>query len=270
MAQWNLNKAIEIYHWLKNDHREAFSRLTSQLSLHDEEVETWQQVSDRIYIPFDQDKKLIEQFQGYFQLKDVPITERDKNNMPVYPDGYHEHNAKETTLVKQPDIVMLMYVLPDEFDDEVKKINYDYYEKKTMHKSSLSPCIHSIMGIEIGDTTKAVQYFLRSALVDLNDNQGNTEWGIHVASTGGTWMSVVFGFGGFRVKNNKMTFKPWLPEEWEELQYKLKWRGDDLKVSIRSNEGVFTLLSDDQKTEEIVVFDKSFHLESGKETTIPF
>ena len=70
--------------------------------------------------------------------------------------------------------------------------------------------------------------------------------------------------------NNKMTFKPWLPEEWEELQYKLKWRGDDLKVSIRSNEGVFTLLSDDQKTEEIVVFDKSFHLESGKETTIPF
>ena len=83
-------------------------------------------------------------------------------------------------------------------------------------------------------------------------------------------MSVVFGFGGFRVKNNKMTFKPWLPKEWNELQYKLKWRGDDLKVTIRPNEGVFALLSDNQKTEEIVVFDKSYHLESGKETTIPF
>ena len=109
-----------------------------------------------------------------------------------------------------------------------------------------------------------------SAHVDLHENQGSTEWGIHVALTGGPWMSVVFGCGGFRVKNNNITFKPWLSKKWEELQHKLKWRGDDLKVSIRHNEGVFTLLSDDQKTEEIVVFDKSYHLESGKETTIPF
>ena len=270
MAQWNLHKAIEIYHWLKDEHREVFSKLTAKLSLNDEEVAAWQKVSNQIYIPIHKEKKLIEQFEGYFKLKEVPITEFDKNNMPVFPAGYHMFNAKETTLVKQPDIVMLMYVLPDEFGDEVKKINYDYYEKKTMHKSSLSPCIHSIMGIEIGDTTKAVQYFLRSALVDLHDNQGNTECGMHAASAGGTWMSVVFGFGGFRVKNNKMTFKPWLPKEWNELQYKLKWRGDDLKVTIRPNEGVFALLSDNQKTQEIVVFDKSYQLESGKETTIPF
>ncbi|MBT8373661.1 MAG: glycoside hydrolase family 65 protein, partial [Deltaproteobacteria bacterium] len=270
MAQWNLHKAIETYHWLKDEHREAFFKLTAKLSLNDEEVAAWQNVSNQIYIPLHKEKKLIEQFEGYFKLKDVPITEFDKNSMPVFPAGYHMFNAKETTLIKQPDIVMLMYVLPDEFGDEVKKVNYDYYEKRTMHKSSLSPCIHSIMGIEIGDTTKAVQYFLRSALVDLHDNQGNTEWGMHIASAGGTWMSVVFGFGGFRVKNNIMTFKPWLPKEWKELQYKLKWRGDDLNVSIRHNEGVFTLLSDDPRTEEIVVFDKSYHLESGKETTIPF
>ena len=166
---------------------------------------------------------------------------------------------------------MLLYVLPDEFDDEVKRINYEYYEKRTMHKSSLSPCIHSIMGIEIGDTTKALQYFFRSALVDLHDNQGNTEYGMHIASAGGTWMAVVFGFGGFRVKNNQMTFKPWLPEEWDELHYKLKWHGDDLKVTIRHHEAEFTLVSDDAtKTEEIIVFDKPYQLESGKETTIPF
>jgi kojibiose phosphorylase len=190
--------------------------------------------------------------------------------MPIYPNGYHEHNANEATLVKQPDIVMLMYVLPDEFGDEVKKINYDYYEKRTMHKSSLSPCIHSIMGIEIGDTTKALQYFQRSALVDLHDNQGNSEWGMHIASAGGTWMAVIFGFAGFRVKNNKMTFKPWLPEEWKELKYKITWRGDDLQVTIRHNEGIFRLLSEEQKTEEIVVFDKTYQLKSGDKARIPF
>ncbi len=271
MAQWNLHKAIDTYHWLKKEQPNEFPKIMAQLSLSEEEVATWQQVADKIYIPYDAEKKLIEQFEGYFQIKDIPITEFDKNSMPVFPEGYHEHNAKETTLVKQPDVVMLMYVLPDEFDDEVKRINYEYYEKRTMHKSSLSPCVHSIMGIEIGDTTKALQYFFRSALVDLHDNQGNTEYGIHIASAGGTWMAVVFGFGGFRVKNNQMTFKPWLPKEWEELHYKLKWRSDDLKVTIRHNEGVFTLLSDDAtQTEEIIVFDKPYTLKSGQQVTITF
>ncbi len=138
MAQWNLHKAIDTYHRLKKEHPDEFPNIMTRLSLSEDEVTTWQRVADKIYIPYDAEKKLIEQFEEYFQLKDIPITEFDKNSMPVYPEGYYEHNAKETTLVKQPDVVMLMYVLPDEFDDEVKRINYEYYEKRTMHKSSLS------------------------------------------------------------------------------------------------------------------------------------
>lgn len=271
MAQWNLHKAVEIYHWLEKEHPDEFLTVSDRLSLFAEEVATWQSKAERIYIPSDKNKKLIEEFEGYFQLKDVTITEFDRNNMPLYPEGCHGHNVKETTLIKQPDVVMLMYVLPDEFDDDVKRINYEYYEKRTMHKSSLSSCIHSIMGIEVGDTAKALQYFYRSAFVDLHDKQGNTEDGIHIASAGGTWMAVVFGFGGFRVRNSVMTFKPWLPEGWEELRYKLKWRGDELKVTIRHNEGVFTWLSDDDtKSEKIVVYDNDYNLEPGKAVTVAF
>jgi kojibiose phosphorylase len=164
---------------------------------------------------------------------------------------------------------MLMYVLPDEFDDEVKQINYDFYEGRTMHKSSLSPAIHSIMGIEVGETKRAVQYFLRAALVDLVDNQGNTEMGMHAASAGGTWMCVVFGFGGFRVKNHQMTFKPWLPADWEELRFQIKWRGDKLRVCIRPNEALFYLDAQQTKTEEIIVFDQTCVLPSGQEVSIP-
>ena len=165
---------------------------------------------------------------------------------------------------------MLMYVLPDEFDDEAKRVNYAYYEQRTLHKSSLSPSMHSIMGIEVGDTEKAVQYFLRSAEVDLVDNQGNTEWGIHAASTGGTWMSVVFGFGGFRVMNRQMTFKPWLPEGWEALRFKLKWRGNTLSVTIRPEDAVFYLSSEEPSSEEIVVSGQTVSIPSGREVTIPF
>jgi kojibiose phosphorylase len=268
MARWNLHKAIEFYHLLQRDHAATLSSIATSLGLGDEEVAHWGMMADKIFIPFDQEKQLIEQFEGYFKRSEVPITHWDDNNMPAYPAGYDHFNADETTLLKQPDVVMLMYVLPDEFDDEVKRVNYEYYEQRTLHKSSLSPCMHSIMGIEVGDTEKAVQYFMRSAQVDLVDNQGNTEWGIHAASTGGTWMCVVFGFGGFRVMNRQMTFRPWLPEGWKTLQFKLKWHGNTLSVTIRPKDAVFYLDAEQPRSEEIIVSGKTVSIPSGQEVTV--
>ena len=269
MARWNLQKAVELFHQLKVVDESAFCGLVANLELNEEEVTRWGVISNKVFIPFDQEKGLMEQFEGYFQRKEVPITEWDGNKMPAYPSGYDHFNADETTLLKQPDVVMLMYVLPDEFSDDIKRINYNFYEQRTLHKSSLSPCMHSIMGIEVGDTEKAVQYFLRSALVDLVDNQGNTEWGIHIASAGGTWMSLIFGFGGFRVRKRTMTFRPWLPEGWGALDFKLKWRGDTLKVTIRPQEVVFYLSSEESKCEEIIVFDQIVSIPSGQEISVP-
>lgn len=253
MAQWNLEKVVDWYQVLKTDHLETLDRLSEHLELTEEEVLEWQNKADKIYIPYDEEKKLIEQFQGYFNYKEVPITEWDNNKMPLYPEGYDHFNADETTLVKQPDVMMLLYVLPDEFSDEVKRINYEFYEKRTMHKSSLSPSIHSIMGIEVGDTTKAVHYFERTAFVDLIDNQGNTDMGMHIASCGGTWQTVVFGFGGVRVKSGKLTFKPWLPPQWKSLSFKLKWKGETIKITL--NHSTFKIfwesISDSQLPMEI-------------------
>jgi len=235
LAKWNLQKAIDYYELLKLEHTASMAKLTARLNLSDDEVADWLNKVENIYIPFDKDKHLIEQFEGYFNCKEEPITEWDENQMPLYPKDYNHFTAQETTLVKQPDVVMLMYVLPDEFDDEIKRINYEFYEQRTMHKSSLSPSIHSIMGIEVGDTSRAVQYFQRSAFVDLVDNQGNTDMGVHAASAGGTWMCLVFGFGGFRVMNQQMTFKPWLPEDWGEIKFRLKWKGDRIEVTLTQN-----------------------------------
>ncbi|MGI9287072.1 MAG: glycoside hydrolase family 65 protein, partial [Pseudomonadales bacterium] len=179
MTQWNLQKALELHDLLQEKHTQVHGAISTKMGLTAEEVARWRSIADKIFIPFDPEKKLIEQFEGFFECQNAPIIKFDDNNMPVYPDGYDHFNAGKSNLVKQPDVVMLLYVLPDEFDDQVKQVNYEYYESKTMHKSSLSPSIHCIMGIEVGDTEKAQQYFMRSALVDLVDNQGNTEWGIH-------------------------------------------------------------------------------------------
>ena len=152
--------------------------------------------------------------------------------MPRYPKGYHHFNCETTQLLKQPDVVMLMYLLPDEFSAEVKRANFDYYEARTLHKSSLSPSIHAIIGIEVGDTTRAVQYFERSALVDLTDNQGNTAEGMHIASAGGTWQILVNGFGGLRILGGRLSFDPWLPDDWQGIRFRLRWRGRPIQVSV--------------------------------------
>lgn len=268
MAQWHLVQSARVYADLAQHHPEVLARITAKIGLRPGEVEAWRAVAEDILVPFDADRGLIEQFEGYFQLKEVPVTEWDGNDMPCYPAGYHHFNAGETTLVKQPDVLMLAYMLPDEMSDETKRANYDYYEPRTLHKSSLSPAIHSIMGIEVGDPARALLYFQRSAFVDLTNNQGNTQDGMHAASAGGTWMSLVCGFGGFRVMHGRMSFRPWLPAAWEEIRFRLKWHGNALDVEVRHGTAAFELLAPAGASEEISVFGRSVTIAANSRAVV--
>jgi kojibiose phosphorylase len=188
--------------------------------------------------------------------------------MPKYPPGYHHYNLAGTRLLKQADVVMLTYVLPDEFPDDVKRANYNYYEPLTLHKSSLSTAIHSIIGIEVGDPSRAVQYFRRAAFVDLVDNQGNTQEGIHIASAGGTWQMIVCGFGGFRVRNGQMTFKPWLPPGWNAVDFRLKWHGNTVSVSADHTSATFVLSGPEGCREMIIINGHEITLQANSKVTV--
>jgi kojibiose phosphorylase len=210
---------------------------------------------------------VIEQFDGYFGLETLPVA-HDGNDMPMYPPGYHHYNLAGINLVKQADVVMLTYVLPDEFGDDVKRANYDYYEPLTLHKSSLSTAIHSIIGIEVGDPRRAVQYVRRAAFVDLLDNQGNTAEGIHIASAGGTWQTIVCGFGGFRVRNGQMTFKPWLPPDWNAVAFRLKWHGNTVSVSADHTSATFVLTGPAGCREMIIINGHQTTLQADTKLTV--
>lgn len=270
LTKWNLQEAIKYYNELLKTHPETMGKLISKLKLTDGEVKEWERKADKIFIPFDAEKKLVEEFEGYFDLKEVPIIEWDKNNMPVYPEGYDHFNCDTTTLIKQPDVLMLMYMLPDAFTQEIKKINYDYYEKRTMHKSSLSPSIHTIMGIETSNYDMAFQYFERSAYVDLTNNQGNTAWGMHIASAGGTWQAMVNGFAGLRVKKGQLTFKPWLPESWKSIQFKIRWQGAIIDIQIDKTHIKLMLNSSTDANLTIRVKEKEVDLIPNKKIRIAY
>ncbi|SHJ85902.1 kojibiose phosphorylase [Hathewaya proteolytica DSM 3090] len=236
LARWNIGKGFEMLDMLKKDYSKEYDDIVSRICLIEDELKQWQEVYDKIYIPFNKQDKLMEQFEGYFKLPDFTISEYDENDMPIIPEEARKMGLRNTCINKQADVVMLMFLLPEEFDDDIKKINYDYYEKRTSHRSSLSPSIFSIMGLKIGDHSMAYKYLKRSALVDLHNNQGNTREGFHAASSGGTWQSVMFGFAGMGVdKNGMLYFKPWLPEHWGNLEFKIYFKENLLSIKLNMN-----------------------------------
>lgn len=125
------------------------------------------------------------------------------------------------------------------------------------------------MGIEVGDATRAVQYFFRSALVDLTDNQGNTAEGMHIASAGGTWQTLVCGFGGFRVREGTLSFDPWLPERWQGIRFRLQWHGDAVDVAIDHTEATLCLRAAEGATEDVLVRGEKVVLTADRPVTVP-
>ncbi|HIT88803.1 MAG TPA: glycoside hydrolase family 65 protein, partial [Candidatus Merdenecus merdavium] len=216
LARWNLRYVIQLVDGLKKDHQDAYDTLIASTSLTDEEVEKWKEIQEKMYLPRKEGTKLLEQFEGYFDLDEVLIEEYDKNDWPVRPVALKNKKARETHIIKQADVVMLLHLMGEEFDGETKEINYHYYEKRTLHGSSLSPSIYSIMGLRVGDDSKAYRYLRRAAFIDLLDLQKNTREGIHAANTGGVWQTVVFGFAGVSVQEDGiLSIQPNLPKEWD-------------------------------------------------------
>ena len=267
LVRWHLQQAAHVYAGLAVTHPGELASLSERIGLKPDEVEEWLTRAEQIRLPAHNDDGVIEQFDGYFGLESLPVT-HDDNDMPKYPPGYHHYNLAGTRLLKQADVVMLTYVLPDEFPDDVKRANYNYYEPLTLHKSSLSTAIHSIMGIEVGDSSRAVQYFRRAAFVDLADLQGNTQEGIHIASAGGTWQMMVCGFGGFRVRNGQMTFKPWLSPDWNAVDFRLKWHGNTVSVSASHTSATFVLSGPESCREMIIVNGHEITLQANSKVTV--
>ncbi len=230
MAKWNILIAVKHLREYKSHNYEKCKKLYEKLRLDETELESMEKKAEKIYVPATEG--LIEQFEGFFSLNDQEIYEWDKNNMPILPKELKGVKRAETTIIKQADVVMLLFLFDEVFDAITKRTNFDFYEKRTLHRSSLSPSIHCIMGLRVGESKRAYDYLCRSAFVDIDNNQGNTREGIHAASAGGTWQALIFGYGGLAIRNNQLHFNPRLPEKWTRLMFSLMWKGDLIDIEI--------------------------------------
>jgi trehalose/maltose hydrolase-like predicted phosphorylase len=235
MARWNIERGLETACLLELRWPQRWRELAARLNLADDELEAWRSIAASVFLPQGSSSGLIEQFSGFFGLEDIDLSASAARAAPM-DVLLGPERTRRSQVIKQADVLMLMALLPDAFSEPVKERNFDYYESRCGHGSSLSPPVHSLVAARLGRTEVAERYFQETAAIDLSDSMGNSAAGLHMGALGGLWQAAVFGFGGVKLEEDGLRFTPHLPDNWQQLRFPLRWRGRGLSVTI-SREG---------------------------------
>lgn len=267
IADWTIRTAVSYYQRLQPSNDAVHKLLFEQLNL-GEAYETWNNVlTAGIYLPEPNEDGIIPQDNTYLQKEIIDISPyKFAETAQTILKDYSREQVIDMQVSKQADVVMLLYLFRDMFSKEVKQKNWQYYEGKTIHDSSLSMAVHSIVATDFDDSETAYECFQRAAVIDLGQNKKSSDQGIHAASLGGVWKSIVFGFLGVRPFNGELHIHPQLPKQWKELQVPLEWRGRQLRISVNKHRlEVEQLHTDSQRLPlSIVVNSQKYLLEEKK------
>ena len=235
LAAWHLKAAASVLAWLRTHAPEKAAELTASRGIDDAMTALWAAVAGLLLLPLDEASGLIEQFEGYFERTDAdPVLMRDPARTTSIQQLYGIDETNDTQVLKQPDVLMLQYLLPEQFTEEQLRANYAYYDPRTDHEhgSSLGPSISAVMACRAGHPELGYEHFLRAARADLLDVRHNAGDGIHGASAGGLWQATVFGFAGLVVTEDGYTTTPMLPASWTRLAFTFSHRGVRRRVVV--------------------------------------
>lgn len=241
MAQMNMSYAHETYQILLNEHPEDLQRIREKIGLIEGEELEWLAASEKMYLPHDKISNIHPQDDSFLKKKvwDFENTPRDQYPLLLH---FHPLVIYKHRVCKQADLILAHFLLGDKFTLKEKKADFDFYEPLTTHDSSLSTSIFSIVASEIGYHTKAYDYFMCTARMDIDDVNRNVAHGIHTACMGGAWLCLVSGFAGMRVYNKLLHFDPYLPMEWDSYLFRVSFKGARLSVEVTEKTVTYTLL----------------------------
>ena len=241
MARENLRYATEVVESLQATEPDAYNALVHKTALEPSEVKAWRRAAENMYVPYDEKLKIIPQDDNFLDREpwDFRNTPADRYPLLLF---YHPLNIYRKQVIKQADVVLATFLLGDVFSLETKKRNFDFYDPLTTGDSSLSSCVEAIIAAQIGDMDKAFRYGIAALLMDLADVGGNVKDGCHIASMGGTWMMLTYGFGGMRDHDGTLSFWPRrAPEENAIFRFPVTYRGQLLEVEISSDNVEYAL-----------------------------
>jgi maltose phosphorylase len=240
LAQWCINYAVEQIERVEKEYNLDFARIMDKVKLDATEIQHWKKVADHMYFPFSEEHDVYLQQDGFLDKELVKVHDLDKSQRPINQKWSWDRILR-SPYIKQADTLQGFYFFEDHFSKEQLEKHFDFYEPFTVHESSLSPCVHSIQAATLGRMEQAYTFYLRTSRLDLDDYNKEVEEGLHITSMAGTWMSIVEGFGGMRVKNDMLHFEPRIPKDWNGYSFKINFRNQILKVSVHQNETKFVL-----------------------------
>jgi len=240
IAVWTLNYTLENLEQIKKNDPAKYEEWISELELEDSELELWQDMTEKMYYPYLEEFDVYSQQDGYLDKEQKLVSDLEEKDIPLHKNWSWDRILR-SPYIKQADVLQGIYYFKEDFDRDSIARHYDFYEPRTVHESSLSPCIYSILAADLEREEKAYQLYLRTARLDLDNYNTDTDDGLHITSMAGTWMSIVKGFAGFKVQNDQVEFRPFLPEAWDGFNFMIIFRGRRIKVNVEQEETTFYL-----------------------------
>ncbi|MNO65399.1 Maltose phosphorylase [compost metagenome] len=216
-------------------------------------------------ISVDEVTGVFEEHDGFFDMPHIDIHSIPVTEFPLYSNWSYDRLYRYD-MIKQPDVLMFMFLYNGQFSKEAKLANYEYYESRCIHESSLSPSIHSILASEIGKPEEAYSFFEFATRLDLDNYNRNTREGLHTTSIAAAWMNIVYGFGGMRSDGERLSFQPSLPERWNEYSFQVLYEGVLLRILV--NKTSVTLTATNGGSTEVIVYGQSITVDASG-TTLP-
>ena len=240
LAKWCINYTLTQMANVKNGYPDDYHRIMGKTKLTDRECDKWKNVADNMYFPYSKEFGVFLQQDGFLDKDLVKVDDLPKTDRPINQKWSWDRILR-SPYIKQADVLQGFYFFEEDFSLEDLEKHFDFYEPFTVHESSLSPCVHSIQAAKLGRMEQAYNFYLRTSRLDLDDYNKEVEEGLHITSMAGTWMSIVEGFGGMRVIDDKLSFKPQIPNQWKAYSFKVNFRNRIIKVNVTKESTAFEL-----------------------------
>lgn len=262
IARWTLKYTLEAIDTLKAT---GYQERLQDLNITEQETSKWEDIVEKMYLPYDEELGVFVQHDTFLDKDLMTVDDLKPEERPIN-QKWSWDKILRSCFIKQADVLQGLYFFNHEFSREEKERNFNFYEPMTVHESSLSPSIHAILGAELGKEEKAYEMYHRTARLDLDNYNNDTEDGLHITSMTGAWLAIVQGFAGMRTAHETLSFAPFVPKAWNSYTFNIVYREHFMKINV-SQQGVF--ISQEGSELSMKLYDQEVVIPENGEILVP-
>ncbi|MDA3953317.1 MAG: family 65 glycosyl hydrolase domain-containing protein [Bacteroidales bacterium] len=258
MAKWCLEYTLKSIAKIQTKNPEQYIELKNKINFNElKEVGNWSNIVDNMYLPENEELGIFLQQEGYMDKDLLTVEDLRPEDRPINQKWSWDRILR-SCFIKQADVLQGIYLFNENYNIDTIKRNFDFYEPKTVHESSLSPCVHTILAAKLGYKEQAYDLYLRTARLDIDDYNDEVDQGLHITSMAGTYLSIVEGFGGMSIKNEELHFAPFIPEQWKLFSFVVRYRESFLKIEV--TKGKVTVLNQGRSSSQVFIRDVEYNI----------